>query len=83
MYEFTVVALPFDQPVLVPPKVKSEEVNPVTGSENVTVTVKLSVRATVVREEMVTVGATVSIVSVVNCWIVPSVVPSEFVAFAW
>ncbi len=60
-------ALPLDQPVLVPPKVRSAEVNPVTGSEKVIVTVKLSVRPTVVREVIETVGAVVSTVSVVNC----------------
>jgi hypothetical protein len=65
--EFVADALPLDQPVLVPPKVKSAEVNPVTGSEKVIVTVKLSVLATVVREVIETVGAVVSTVSVVNC----------------
>ena len=61
------MALPLAQPVLVPPRVRSDEVNPVTGSEKVIVRVKLSVRPTVVREERATVGAVESIVSVVNC----------------
>jgi hypothetical protein len=66
----------------VPPNVKSAEVNPVTGSENVIVTVKLSVVATDVRDEIETVGAVTSIVSVVKERIDPRVTPSELVAFA-
>jgi hypothetical protein len=76
------VALPFDQPVLDPPSVKSVDVNPVTGSENVIVTVKLSDVETVERAVIVSVGAVVSIVAVVNCWIDPRVTPNELVAFA-
>jgi hypothetical protein len=82
MEDETRVALPFAQPVLVPPIVKSDDVNPVTGSENVIVTVKLSDVETVVRAVTVSVGAVVSIVAVVNCSMLPRVTPSELVAFA-
>jgi len=72
MLEETATADPLLQPVLVPPIVKSAEVNPVTGSEKVIVITMFSVLP---KESevavIVSVGATVSTVSVVKETIVP------------
>jgi hypothetical protein len=77
----TATAEPLLQPVLVPPTVKSAEVNPVTGSEKVIVTTMFSVLPNVSEVAViVSVGAIKSTVSVVNCTMEPFVVPTLFVA---